>query len=84
MIAACSIFCDGVVLFEGGKEMVGILFVCALDSKVIDSETEDDGVCFVLEEAWCGFCGVVAGSRQAWQECVVGDSTGLRWPAHAL
>ena len=43
-VAACPFLCDGAVLFEGGEEMVGVLFVCALDSEIIDSQTKDDGV----------------------------------------
>ena len=77
-IAACPIFCDGVILFKCGEEMVGILFICAFDSEVIDSKAEDDGVGFVFKQTGCGFCGMAAGGRQAWWECVVGDSTGLR------
>ena len=49
VIAACPIFCDGVILFKGGEEMVGILFVGVFYSKVIDSEAEDDGVGFVFK-----------------------------------
>ena len=64
--------------------MISIILVSVLDSKIIDCETEDDGVAFVAEKAWCGFCGMAAGSGQAWQACVVGDSTGLGWPEHAF
>ena len=34
-------------MFESGEEMVGILFVCVFDSKVVDSKAKDDGVGFV-------------------------------------
>ena len=47
---------DIVVILEDGYKMLGVLFAHVFDSRVVDDETKQDGLPFVVPEAWrCGY-----------------------------
>ena len=74
--------CDGVVLSEGLKEMVPILFFRLFDSKVIDHEYKGDVAGFVFEETGCVGALVVPVVNEVEDEFVLGDASSVGEAIH--
>jgi hypothetical protein len=64
-------------LFEGGKEMISIIFVCVFYSKVVDDKSKDNWSTFVLPESGSDIYGAAAMRLEEYLEAVIGKSAGL-------
>jgi hypothetical protein len=75
---------DPVELLENIAEMVEVFEPIILYPKVINDETELDGMPFVAPEAWGGFSFVISFSKKAGLEEIVGKNTSLEKAMTAL
>jgi hypothetical protein len=74
---ASNVKLDPMELLENIAKMVEVFYPNILNSKVINYETELDGIPFVMPEAWGAFGFVITLSKKARSEEIVGKNAGL-------
>ncbi len=75
---------DPMELIENIMEMVEVFYPNILHPKVINYETELDGMPFVVPEAWGGFGLVISLSKKAGSEEIIGKNASLKKAITAL
>jgi hypothetical protein len=68
---------DPMELLENIAEMVEVFYPNILHPKIINYETELDGMPFVAPEAWGGVSLIISLSKKAGSEEIVGKNDGL-------
>jgi hypothetical protein len=68
---------DPMELLENIAEMVEVFYLNILHTKVVNYETELDGMPFVMPEAWGGFGLIISLSKKAGSEEIVGKNASL-------
>ncbi len=68
---------DHMEVLENIAEMIEVFYHNILNPKVINYETELDGMPFVMPEAWGGFGLVISLSKKAGLEEIIGKNVGL-------